>query len=579
MAVIRVTLDVAGLRRQISQVDRDLKGLGQGQPLKGVNQSFDNTTRSATRASGVFTDLKGIIATLVTAATLRQITGFANAFTEIENRVRAVVPAGQNLSGVIGALADVSRETGTQFEAVVSTFQRFTFATQALGLSQTQVIDLVETLNKGFRVYGATAQEAASVSLQLGQALASGTLQGDELRSVLEGYPPLVQAIADVMGIAAGEVKNFASEGKVSSEIVVEALQSIQDETDKAAEGLERTLGQATQGLRTSFIELAGVLDDTTGFTSGLVTVFDAMSEGMQTATEEAQQLSLELARAQTPLEKIQVLGQNVFQRIIDNIGELIVLTDDFTGSADDVSILDNRFGELATSILGVDGVFDTVISSAGDFLASISDFDGIGDIFAGLSDGGEIFVTTLRQVGADLVELGRQFLDFSGLSSVFDSFKEKLSEAGEAAGGLLDRFGDFTGLSSLFEPTSGAINNLGASFVEASGFGEGFGVVLADAGGSAEESSDKFSRFGDVLSDLGTSLKTVFIGTEEGSKKSREELAKLAGEIARVEVNLQDLSGGAGDYKQAAEDIAVVTKVTTEETKALDKQGKELAV
>ena len=74
---------------------------------------------------------------------------------------------------------------------------------------------------------GTTAEDAAGAMLQLSQAMGSGALQGDELRSILERMPQLAAAIADTMGVSAGEIKKLGAEGKITTPILVKAFAQI----------------------------------------------------------------------------------------------------------------------------------------------------------------------------------------------------------------------------------------------------------------------------------------------------------------------------------------------------------------
>lgn len=107
-----------------------------------------------------------------------------------------------------------------------------------------QVIAFMEQVNKQFVIGGATAQGQSAAMLQLTQAMAAGALRGEELNSILENAPGIARAIEQYMGIAEGSIKEYAQEGKVTAEVVKNALFSVAEETDAKFDNMSRTWGQ-----------------------------------------------------------------------------------------------------------------------------------------------------------------------------------------------------------------------------------------------------------------------------------------------------------------------------------------------
>ena len=87
---------------------------------------------------------------------------------------------------------------------------------------------LTETVSKAVAISGASAQAADAALVQFGQALASGTLRGEELNSVMEQTPALAKAIAQGMGITVGQLRSVAAEGKITSQEIVKALRNVE---------------------------------------------------------------------------------------------------------------------------------------------------------------------------------------------------------------------------------------------------------------------------------------------------------------------------------------------------------------
>lgn len=107
-----------------------------------------------------------------------------------------------------------------------------------------ELLAFAETLQKQLIIGRATTQEAASVMLQMTQALGSGRLQGDELRSLLENAPNLTHIIADYMGVQQGVLKDLGAQGKITTEIVKNAVLSAIDETNREFAKVPKTFAQ-----------------------------------------------------------------------------------------------------------------------------------------------------------------------------------------------------------------------------------------------------------------------------------------------------------------------------------------------
>lgn len=212
----------------------------------------------------------------------------ARDFQNLERRVLAVSDGTRELRSNIAGLNRVSDATGSLVENNARSFQRLTLATSRLGLTSNDTLSILQTLNQGFQVGGASVEEQRSAILQLTQALASGTLQGDELRSLRESAPLLLQAIADGAGVAVGELKQLGAEGRLTSELIVRGLQRAAPQLQQEFDRLPRTFDQTVTRLENSATRLGEAFQPT-------LRVY-------QNAIESTRELIDEAARAATVL-------------------------------------------------------------------------------------------------------------------------------------------------------------------------------------------------------------------------------------------------------------------------------------
>ncbi|OBL06345.1 tape measure protein, partial [Acinetobacter baumannii] len=127
-----------------------------------------------------------------------------------------------------------------------------------LNLTMDDTARLTETVSKAVAISGASAEAADAALVQFGQALASGTLRGEELNSVMEQTPALAKAIAKGMGITVGELRSVAAEGKITSQEIVKALKNVQDEVDALFAKTDITIGQSLTLLNNEITKFVG---------------------------------------------------------------------------------------------------------------------------------------------------------------------------------------------------------------------------------------------------------------------------------------------------------------------------------
>jgi tape measure domain-containing protein len=197
-------------------------------------------------------------------------------------------------TGSIGAaekayqsLFELSQKTGVAVSESAGAFGRFAVAARDIGATQAQVLSLVQTIQQAGIVAGASAQETAAATMQLGQALASGRLQGDELRSILENMPTLGAALARELGVGVGELRKMGSEGKLSADVVFPALLRAGQSINVEFEKMPVTMARSFSILGEAMTRFAADLDRALGLSQGIAraaqTAAAAVNAGRQT--------------------------------------------------------------------------------------------------------------------------------------------------------------------------------------------------------------------------------------------------------------------------------------------------------
>jgi len=160
-------------------------------------------------------------------------------------RVKLAVGGVDAARDSMAKLFALSQQGGVAMKDTVDTFVRIQRAAADLGATRTEVAQVVSNIQKLTAASGATGQELSAGMVQLGQALASGRLQGDELRSILENMPPVARAIADEFGVSVGELRKLGSEGQITSDRVFKALLKTTEEANRQFAEMPDTLDKS----------------------------------------------------------------------------------------------------------------------------------------------------------------------------------------------------------------------------------------------------------------------------------------------------------------------------------------------
>lgn len=214
-------------------------------------------------------------ATAASALSVREIVRMSDAYTLMQGRLKLVTNSADELNAVQARLFRLAQENRAGLAETVNLYTRLAQSSDQLGLSQANLIQLTDTVLKALRVGGATAQEAAAGVTQLAQALASGRLQGDEFRSMMESMPRLARALADGLGVSIGQLREMSKEGELTSKRVAGAALSQTRVIEQEFGKLPKTVGESLTQLGNSLTDFTGKNGAAQGAVRGLA---DALS-------------------------------------------------------------------------------------------------------------------------------------------------------------------------------------------------------------------------------------------------------------------------------------------------------------
>jgi len=276
------------VRADTSQVGRELVRTEQRarNTANTMVREFDKADRSADRLA---TSLKRSTSTLALfgagftgAALVKGLVDAADTMNLLRGRISNVITEGENLNRVMKDLYNASQNNRSSLEGTATLYLRLRNSIK--DLNHETALQLSSTFAQTLVLSGASAQEAASSMLQFSQAMGSGRLQGDELRSLLENNTRFAKGLAAALGVTVGELKALGEAGALTSELVANATKEMSTSVSAEFANVPLTIGQAFQQLQNGLLQYVGQVDSSFG-------VSERVAKGIQLLTANIEEL------------------------------------------------------------------------------------------------------------------------------------------------------------------------------------------------------------------------------------------------------------------------------------------------
>ncbi|AKI27308.1 tape measure protein [Moraxella catarrhalis] len=192
-------------------------------------------------------------ATLGSAVSVSHIIATADQMQNLASQIRLATSSTEQFHAVQTELRAIANEQRSSFDAVVDLYSNSQRSLSALGKSQQDVINFTRNMTMAMNVGGRSAQAQAAALTQLGQALASGVLRGDEFNSVAEQAPILMDLIAKEMGVTSNAIRDLAKDGKITADVVYNAVAKATDSLSAMSAKMPTTVSQALQVIKNEY--------------------------------------------------------------------------------------------------------------------------------------------------------------------------------------------------------------------------------------------------------------------------------------------------------------------------------------
>ena len=518
-----------------------------------------------------------------TVQLVKQVSETADAYQNLEARVKLATGAQGDFRATFGQVYEVALRTNTSLDSTGELFSRIARAGKEIGVSQGEALRLTETINQAVQLSGSSAQASDAAVTQLIQALQSGVLRGDEFNSVMEQAPRLAQALADGLGTTTGELRKMAEAGQLSSRTVIQALQGQAAVLQSEFSQLPQTVGRALENLTTAWTRYVGEASQAHGVTKTAADLINSLAGNLDTVAA----VLFGVTKAVVAYKAAGLAASFIEGGVAARTAQAAIVAKTAATVADTVAVEANTVA-TAGAAAGA-GRFAAALSSLKLFsvVGILANFHEIG---TAIGEG----VAKLLGYGKALDELEiKQKADAAAsrdAAAARAAHAQQLQQAADKSLGLSDvsrkLVGDFEAMTKKGEAADEAIAKLAKDLDLSSIKG------IADAGAALDALGKKGlltgqqirEAFADALKgqDLlafETKARAAFDGSEQGARRLKAALDAIADEsLHRVGTSTQEIATGFTKASTSAiNDLDALAKTITGLGVKSDETGRAL--
>lgn len=248
--------------KQVEQTTKKVK--------TGLERIGDSADKAGNKVDSLFSKLSGLAMFAGVSLTLGSIVKTIDEWKVIEGQVNNVTKSQQESKAVQKEIYNIASRTRQQYKSTAELYTSVARNAQELKKSTKDILLFTEDVSNAMLLGGGDASSQQAALVQLGQALGSGTLRGDELNSIMEQAPRLAKAIAEGMGTTIGQLRQMGSEGKLTAQDVFNAIRGQSDRLKMELGKMPWTVGQATNKMQNAIGKFFKEFEDKTGIVDGI---------------------------------------------------------------------------------------------------------------------------------------------------------------------------------------------------------------------------------------------------------------------------------------------------------------------
>lgn len=228
-----------------------------GAELDEIESKTKRTGSAADAMTSKFTKLAGAIGA---ALSVQKIIELADTMTQTEARLNLITGDLEKTAALQDQIMASANRSRASYQTTADAVAKMGIMAKDAFSNTDELVAFTELINKQFTIAGTSAQGVDSAMLQLTQAMASGVLRGEELNSIFEQAPTIIQTIADYLGVPIGEIRAMAAEGQITADIVKNAMLSSAGEINAQFEAMPYTFAQVWTMIQNILLEAFGPL-------------------------------------------------------------------------------------------------------------------------------------------------------------------------------------------------------------------------------------------------------------------------------------------------------------------------------
>lgn len=451
---------------QIRRLENELNGVDD--TIRRTDTSTGGLSGGVDRLKGAFGGLQGLLAAAGLGIGIAEIIEVSDAFKTLEARVKLATGEGAAFVTGFEGVKQIANETFSNIESTGELFARISQAGEELGLAQSQVLEITRTINEAIQLSGGSAASADAAITQLIQGLQSGVVRGEEFNSIMEQAPRLAQAMADGLGVTRGELRALAQDGKLTSEVVINAVQSQGEAIASEFGSLPNTVGNALQVAKNQLFEFVGEMDKSVNQSSLLANAVNSVSDSLSN------------------MDPSTVAAVNqIFNQLITTVGTLWkTIVDTYNQINDWIGAITNSSETAEEKV----GLITRAMQGVSIVLGAINDgFETIGIALNVVSGVAANFVAVLAR--------GLSMLTFGEAAQSLKDFADRLDEAATSSYAKADQaILDFTSSAkaALDDAAMSAQDRMGAAAKAAT---DAYDTMTASGTASADAVEGAFTK------------------------------------------------------------------------------------
>lgn len=309
--ILSISSDVASMRRAQKRMEEMLNSMGRSSDsafnkiadranadMRRIEEGAIKLRRQldATFQKSFGGSLNKGLAAVGSVLGTNEVRKYADQWTSAENMLKAATAATGMQTRSLKELRVGADDARVSVEDYVDLYARMVRSASGVAKSENEIALATNLVSKAFKAGGASAQEQAAGILQLGQALGSGVLQGDELRSLRENAPIVAKAIADEFGVTVAKLKDLGAEGKLTSDRVFRAIINAQKTIEAQFAATNATIGDGMTAINNAMLQYIGTAGDMTGISATVSRALILISQNFDQVADAGMQLAAVLA-------------------------------------------------------------------------------------------------------------------------------------------------------------------------------------------------------------------------------------------------------------------------------------------